>query len=51
MANEPQWVMGDDIARGIYPRCDRCEERHEDDDCGATTDDPDNLYDSMNERD
>jgi len=49
MANEPQWLEGDDFALGVDPRCKECDERHEEDDCGASSDDPDSLYDSMNE--
>ena len=51
MANEPQWLQGDDHALGIDPVCKECDERHADDECGVGSDDPDNLYDSMNERD
>jgi hypothetical protein len=52
MANEPQWLtLGDERAQGIDPRCEECDERHPDDECGVGSDDPDNLYDSMFERD
>jgi len=39
---------GDDVARGIDPICDECDNRHDEDEgCGG--DDPDRMWDEMHE--
>jgi hypothetical protein len=47
--SEPQWLEGDDHALGKDPVCNECDERHEDDNCGVYSNDPDILYDEMHE--
>jgi len=44
---EPQWMDGDDDARGLSPICDDCDSRHDDDEsCG----DPDAEYEMLNDK-
>ena len=45
--SEPR--LEDDVALGIYPICDNCDERHDDDEGCGGGDDPDRMWDEMHE--
>jgi hypothetical protein len=44
--SEPAWLDGDDVALGIEPICDNCDNRHdEDDECDNG--EPDVMWDDF----
>jgi len=44
--SEPMWLHGDDVALGIEPICDKCDNRHDEDD-GCDSGEPDEMWDSI----
>jgi hypothetical protein len=44
--SEPMWLHGDDVALGIEPICDTCDNRHDNDD-GCGSNEPDEMWEDF----